>query len=1317
MQAPKIDQRSYKDIVAYTEACAKAFTDWRPLADNKPDGGRSLIRIFGHLATIVGDRLNQVPDKNFLAFLDLIGTSIGPPRPARVPLTFYLATGSTEALVPAQTEVAAPPTEGEEEEVIFETERDLVLTNVQLQAVFVREPEQDRYSDRTKPGTGQEDTAFLTFAGDQPIEHSLYVACDDLLTLPESKTLTLTIDSPNAVGLAAVPITWSYWNGEVWKPILGIIEGLEVEIGSGEVIVQPGKAIDYQGREINLAQKQSVDVSGNTNQTRLVVISYSDSEPVLELIAETDTSKPANTHIRLAYLYIDDQNQISKSFPSLTNSGNSEWEVSIENLPLPSHSSINGINAAWLKAQLTNTPLPPPQLLPQINRISASVEIHGSDIAPELCFFDTDELDLSKDFYPFGEEPGFNDTFYLASQEVFSKPGAEVTVNLVLSTDAPAVNTTGGVEVRWEVWNGSTWQVVKHNSSGLSAANFTIGGAFTFTLPDQMEPQPVNGESNYWLRARIITGNYGTEEATAEETSTTLQPSRAASTTLTQAVNSGANTVQVSSASGFQDNDSILIGADTSQPEYAQISSISSNTLTLTNTIYSDHASGATVELFEQEVSSGINTIKVDSIRGFLPSDRIRIDPGTNKQEDLEIASIDFNENTLTLTSNLTQSHPVETSVVLLPASALAPPVVKSLKLSYSYNSGDSPLSACLTYNDFTYIDCTTQANQDGSPFEAFTPTQDLRPTLYLGFDAPFANRSTTIYAQVEPPAPGELATSPTITQPAVIAAEYSSPEYPSLDRWVRLGVEADETAAMSQPGLVRFIGPTDLTKQSEFGKDLYWLRIRWQGGDFRVPPRLRQLLLNTTWATQATTIENEILGSSNGNPDQTFSTLQFPVLEGQQLEVREEEETDLQEEVWVVWQEVSDFYGSGAEDRHYVLNHLTGEVSFGNNQQGRIPALGSNNIRMVYYRTGGGKQGNKPAETITELKTTVPYVDSVTNLEAASGGSNQESLEWVKEQGPKTLRHRYKAVTAEDIEDLVYQASTDVARAWAITPKFNPKDLQWLPNYYLPLEQSGTITVSLWSQGNDPPTTYQLQVKINGPGQTIAYEEKIFTSDQAGDRELSYPVTPSQFSLGTEWYVTMVNLGDVNVSGDVTIEYPDGSLTGNFNLPPKTTSDHADNSPYLDRDDVGQVELIILPDSSARQPTPSLGLLDLVEEYILARCAPTLDLRVTGPYWVEVTVTAEVVPLSLDLAEAVVMEVNDALNHFLHPLTGGVEGQGWPFGRQPHKSDLYRLIESVPGVNYVKSLSIDLAEIPEEQSNRFLIYSGEHQISLGQDF
>ena len=47
-------------------------------------------------------------------------------------------------------------------------------------------------------------------------------------------------------------------------------------------------------------------------------------------------------------------------------------------------------------------------------------------------------------------------------------------------------------------------------------------------------------------------------------------------------------------------------------------------------------------------------------------------------------------------------------------------------------------------------------------------------------------------------------------------------------------------------------------------------------------------MLLNTTWATQATTLQNEILGSSTGDAQQVFRTTQAPALLGQTLEVRE---------------------------------------------------------------------------------------------------------------------------------------------------------------------------------------------------------------------------------------------------------------------------------------------------------------------------------------------------------------------------------------------------------------------------------------------
>jgi hypothetical protein len=67
-QAPKIDKRTYQDLVAETEASVKDLTRWQPRADGQSDAGGALIRIFSRMAELVIERLNQAPDKNFLAF-------------------------------------------------------------------------------------------------------------------------------------------------------------------------------------------------------------------------------------------------------------------------------------------------------------------------------------------------------------------------------------------------------------------------------------------------------------------------------------------------------------------------------------------------------------------------------------------------------------------------------------------------------------------------------------------------------------------------------------------------------------------------------------------------------------------------------------------------------------------------------------------------------------------------------------------------------------------------------------------------------------------------------------------------------------------------------------------------------------------------------------------------------------------------------------------------------------------------------------------------------------------------------------------------
>jgi hypothetical protein len=163
------------------------------------------------------------------------------------------------------------------------------------------------------------------------------------------------------------------------------------------------------------------------------------------------------------------------------------------------------------------------------------------------------------------------------------------------------------------------------------------------------------------------------------------------------------------------------------------------------------------------------------------------------------------------------------------------------------------------------------------------------------------------------------------------------------------------------------------------------------------------------------------------------------------------------------------------------------------------------------------------------------------------------------------------------------------------------------------------------------------------------------------------------------------------------------------------------------------------VPDSAEPRPTPSLGLLRQVQGHLRARAPATAQLWVAGPEWVRVTVTVTVVPLSLEVAEPVRGRIRAALERYLHPLTGGPDGSGWSFGRKPHLSDLFALVERIGGVDHVRSL--DVAQVAESERfgarleavlnrslaeaadsialdlrrwlSRALVYSGSHQITV----
>jgi hypothetical protein len=87
----------------------------------------------------------------------------------------------------------------------------------------------------------------------------------------------------------------------------------------------------------------------------------------------------------------------------------------------------------------------------------------------------------------------------------------------------------------------------------------------------------------------------------------------------------------------------------------------------------------------------------------------------------------------------------------------------------------------------------------------------------------------------------------------------------------------------------------------------------------------------------------------------------------------------------------------------------------------------------------------------------------------------------------------------------------------------------------------------------------------------------------------------------------------------------------------------------------------------------------------------------------------------SPDGAAEVEAALRDALSGFLHPLSGGPAGRGWDFGRRPHKSDLYALLEPVAGVSYIETLRVAETEDRPGASltGRSLVYSGRHRVGL----
>ncbi|WP_433972847.1 putative baseplate assembly protein [Tunturiibacter lichenicola] len=151
-----------------------------------------------------------------------------------------------------------------------------------------------------------------------------------------------------------------------------------------------------------------------------------------------------------------------------------------------------------------------------------------------------------------------------------------------------------------------------------------------------------------------------------------------------------------------------------------------------------------------------------------------------------------------------------------------------------------------------------------------------------------------------------------------------------------------------------------------------------------------------------------------------------------------------------------------------------------------------------------------------------------------------------------------------------------------------------------------------------------------------------------------------------------------------------------------------------------GQVTLVILPYLPIRRPVPSAELLQAVANYVNSRRIIGSRLKVVAPTYIEVAVQATIVALAGSSLAGVQQRVTDMINQFLDPLTGGLGGTGWPFGRDVYRAEIMQVIGGVAGVDYIATLALEVngCQCDPQCGNvcvapTWLVAAGQHTIEV----
>lgn len=431
------------------------------------------------------------------------------------------------------------------------------------------------------------------------------------------------------------------------------------------------------------------------------------------------------------------------------------------------------------------------------------------------------------------------------------------------------------------------------------------------------------------------------------------------------------------------------------------------------------------------------------------------------------------------------------------------------------------------------------------------------------------------------------------------------------------------------------------------------WLRVGPLPDD-RSALAVRHLGFNVVGVTQAITVLNEVVGTADGRPDQTYRLAYANVLAGSlSLAIAESTAPDA---LLTTWTAVDSLDPAGPFDRVFELDPEAGMIIFGDGQRGAIPPLvpRAGAIVALRYRYGGGLAGECGATAINQTAVQATGLAGAVNVVPARGGADAETLEEAARRARKELSTRHRAVTSGDFEWISLQTPTVRVGRAIVVPRRRP-----LATPVGPVAAGGPCAPP--SPHPSPPLQPSSCIPCLPslePG-AVTYAVKPGAGTTVATSECG-PALPGVAGLDDEFeaagVVTVVAVPD---------QAADPLPAGSELLP--TRSFLREVCRWLDRHRLVTTEVHVVPPQYCR----------LCDVYVRVRARPGYSrLALQGL-------------------------VADSLALWLDVLRGGPAGTGAPFGGQLHVADLIARVFRTEGVDGVEDLTSSFARTKSNASPR----------------